>query len=280
MSTTDPALARLLVDTVLLGLPDAPVAAALDHHRRTSSGSAGALVHSLAVPDVRMPELLETLASPEDDPLPVTLSVTGGAGALAPALRWTADPRTALAAVHTTLRDPGDLAGNARRVTTAVDQLWAAGALGPEVPVYVEPPPPEPDAPGGPGHGWLAALDELAALELRLAVRTLVAGEPALSPDTLAGCLAAALDRELPVAVLGDRPAAPALLLAVRASLDGLDTQEVAAVLAEPAARTAERWAATDPAALGSARRWLPAVGVADLPAAAQELACLGPVAP
>ena len=81
--------------------------------------------------------------------------MSGGAGALAPAVAWVGRAGVTLAGVEVALRDSatGELAHNARRVVTAVDQLVAGGDLDDEVPVCVEMPrlygaPPTPDSSG------------------------------------------------------------------------------------------------------------------------------------
>jgi hypothetical protein len=138
--------------------------------------------------------------------------------------------------------------------------------------VYVEMPrlygsPPTPD--------WFGALDELAAGELRLKLRT--GGEDAdafPAPHELAGCIDASLDREMPFkctaglhhavrhhddAVGADRHGFLNVLLATRAALDGSSVDDVARVLADTDAESLI--AGLDPEGLTSARRWFRSFG-------------------
>ena len=205
----------------------------------------------------------------------VVVVVAGGAGALEGTVRWaTRDDVLDLRGLEIALRDSatGEVAHNARRIVTAVDQLVSTGALDDDVPVYVEMPrlygaPPTPD--------WLAALDEIAAMDHRVKLRTGGADADAFpSAHELATCIAAALDRELAFKctaglhnALRHRDAATGfehhgflnVLLATRASLDGAGVEDVAAVLdqADPEAllgsRDLDGWA--------GARRWFRSFG-------------------
>jgi hypothetical protein len=144
-----------------------------------------ALVASLVVTDERVPAVAA-------DEIPLSIVVTGGAGAVAGALRLAARAGNPVAGLEIALRDLDDLAGNARRVVAAVDAARSDGALDDETPVFVELPA------GDVTHGWEAAADEVAAAELRLKFRT--GGiEAHLFPSSgqLASWIDAALDREL-----------------------------------------------------------------------------------
>lgn len=144
-----------------------------------------ALVASLVVTDERVP----AVAAEE---IPLSIVVTGGAGAVAGALRLATRAGNPVAGLEIALRDVDDLAGNARRVVAAVDAARSDGALDDETPIFVELPA------GDVTHGWEAAADEIAAAELRLKFRT--GGiEAHLFPgsDQLASWIDAALDREL-----------------------------------------------------------------------------------
>jgi len=266
-------------------LPDA--VAAHDGHRHCAHAE---LVGPFVVDDVRLPRLGE-LTADRAEPLPVTVVVTGGAGAIGPAATWAA--RTVSLALHgleIALRDEADLAHNARRVVTAIDQLVADGVVEEDLPVYVEPP-----ALRGrePSPTWLAALDEVAAMDHRLKLRTGGADADAFpSAADLAGCIGAALDRELRFKCTAGlhnalRHRDPEtgfehhgflnVLLATRASLDGADAAEVAGVLGrtdQDAVRSALRDAGDD--GLVSARRWFTSFGSCSVREPLDDLAALG----
>ncbi len=143
------------------------------------------LVASLVVTDERVP----AVAAGE---IPLSIVITGGAGAVSGALKLAARAGNPVAGLEIALRDLNDLAGNARRVVAAVDAARADGALDDETPVFVELPA------GDVTYGWEAAADEVAAAELRLKFRT--GGiEAHLFPSSgqLASWIDAALDREL-----------------------------------------------------------------------------------
>jgi hypothetical protein len=160
--------------------------------------------------------------------------VSGGAGAVEPVVRRVGSARgdgsgLALHGVEVALRDLDDLVGAARRTVAAAD-------LGLDVPTYVELP--VVGASAG-SHQLLAALDEVAAADLRLKWRT--GGATAdLYPTSvdLAAAIDASLDRELPFKATAGLHGAVRhrdeetgfehhgflnLLLATRAALDGDD---------------------------------------------------------
>ncbi|WP_232819800.1 hypothetical protein [Nocardioides allogilvus] len=143
------------------------------------------LVASLVVTDERVPAVA-------DAEVPLSIVVTGGAGALAGALRLAARAGNRVAGLEIALRDLDDLAGNARRVVAAVDAARIEGDLDDETPVFVELPAADVT------YGWEAAADEVAAAELRLKFRT--GGTEAHqfpSAGQVAAWIDAALDREL-----------------------------------------------------------------------------------
>ncbi len=143
------------------------------------------LVASLVVTDERVPAVAA-------DDIPLSIVVTGGAGAVAGALRLAARAGNPVAGLEIALRDLDDLAGNARRVVAAVDAARNDGSLDDETPIFVELPA------GGVTYGWEAAADEVAAAELRLKFRTGgVEAHLFPSADHVAAWIDAALDREL-----------------------------------------------------------------------------------
>ena len=175
-------------------------------------------VGCLVVPDTSLPLL-------RGSTVPLAVEVTGGAGQVAGPVALAARLGLAVTRVHVALRDPGDLAGNARRVGAAVADVRDSGALSGEVVVVLpaEVPP----------AMWAAAADEVAGLGLLLGL-TVSGASPATTLDRLDG----ALDRETPF-VLTDAPrlltapgdAVPGLLNVLVAAgrlFDGLDGPDVA----------------------------------------------------
>ena len=266
MSTSLPSYVRDLVDDAAIFPPgNAPLEEAVVAHRRHRASSYAGMVGPFVVSDARLPELGKLLR----EPLEVVVVVTGGAGAIEPAVSWAARTEgVALAGVEVAMResDAGDLAPNARRIITAVDQL------GLDVPVSVEVPrlhSAEPSA------SWLGALDELAAVDHRLKLRTGGLDKDAFpSPHELATCIVSALDRELRFKCTAglhhavrhtdpqtgvDQHGFLNVLLATRASLDGAGVDDVATVLEtrDGAALTRD----VDADALTSARRWFTSFG-------------------
>lgn len=256
----------------------ASAAEGIDAYRERARGPYAGLLGALAVEDTAIAGVVAALddrpADPDPSdpvPLPVDLVVTGGAGAIEPAVIW-ADraPALSVRTLGFTLRDEDDLAHNARRLCAAVDALEEKLA---GVGVFAGPPRLGAD---GPSYGWLAALDELAAREHGLILRL---DQPAAA---LAAAIDAALDRELPFRgagaigpVSGDGHVGFVnLLLGARAAWDGQDVTAVTAVLGErdPAALLA----GLDETALESTRRWCAGVVTADPAAAVAESASLG----
>jgi hypothetical protein len=190
----------------------------------------------------------------------------GGAGAIEPAARWAdGSPLLDLRGLEVALRDLDDLVGAARRTVAAAD-------LGLDVPTYVELP--AVGASAG-SHQLLAALDEVAAADLRLKWRT--GGATAdLYPTTadLAAALAAALDRERPYNPTAGLHAAVRhrddetgfehhgflnVLLATRAALDGDDV--VATLEEQDRDVVASRVREVGSETLARTRRWFTSFG-------------------
>jgi hypothetical protein len=257
--------AALVDDAAIFPPGNAPLEVAVTGFRRHASAPHADLVGPFVVDDARLPELSELLeASGDGTPLPVTVVVSGGAGALEPAVRWAGGrPLLEPRGFEIALRDLDDLAGAARRVVAAAEVT--------EVPVYVEPP----VAHGVGSYGWLAALDEVAAADLRLKFRTGgVSADAFPSSVDLAAAIDAALDRELPFKCTAGLHHAVRhraedtgfehhgflnVLLAVRAALDGDD---VAAVLEErDAGVLVGRLHAVGSESLVRARRWFTSFG-------------------
>jgi hypothetical protein len=267
MPPESPAFLDALVDDAAIFPPgNVPLDQAVkEHHGHREAPYAG-LVGGFVASDTRLADLAP-LADP-DRPLDLNVVVTGGAGALEPAVRWSHADGLRLRALEIALRDGGglgdDLARNASRVAAMVDNLRRE--MGDDVEVYVEPP--RRTLVGD--QAWLAALDEISMAGLRLKFRTGgVTADAFPSVAELASSIDAALDRETPfkcTAGLHDavRHTDPEtgfehhgflnVLLATRVALDGGDI-EAALSSAEPATQLPA------PEACASARRWFTSFG-------------------
>lgn len=184
--TLSDAWAALVDDAAIFPPGDTPLHEATAAYGARSAEDGAELVGSFVLRDTDLP-LVRGVA------MPLSVVVTGGAGQLAGPAGLCQKLGLDLAGLEIALRDPDDLAGNARRVVAAVDAARSEDLLGDETPVYVELPQVASSA------GWLAAADEVAGAELRLKFRT--GGlEADAFPDarTLAGWIDAALDRETP----------------------------------------------------------------------------------
>jgi hypothetical protein len=268
-----------IVDDAAIFPPgDAPLDRALVEHREHLRSPYSALVGAFVVSDLRLPELCELAGGAE--PVRVNVVVTGGAGAIEGAVRWAARADAVeLRAVEFALRDEEDLAHNALRVLAAVD---AAGPELGDAELYVEPP----RVHGEPTSGWLAALDELAAREVRLKFRTGgVTADAFPTPAELAACIDAALDRELAFKCTAGLHHAVRhtdddglshhgflnVLCATRGALDGDD---VVAVLEETDGH--RLLDGRDPEALLRTRRWFTSFGSCSVAEPLEDLLELG----
>jgi hypothetical protein len=242
-------LTGLVDDAAIFPPGNVPLDRAVAEHRAHAQSEYAALVGTFVVSDVKIPDLLDVLddeppavgsrpvVEPVETQLAISLVVTGGAGAIEPAVRWaTRAPTVRLAGLECALRDEDDLPHNARRVCAALDALEEELA---DVQVYVEPP----RVTGWPSHGWLAAVDELALRELPLKLRTGgVTADAFPTSVELAASISAALDRELPFKCTAGlhhavRQTDPQtgfthhgflnVLAATRACLDGRNTEAV-----------------------------------------------------
>jgi len=273
--------------------------AVADHYVHRSSEYA-AMVGGFVVSDVKVADLAEVVskrapsvveerapASVSKPPtVAVNLVVTGGAGAIEPAVTWvTRSEGVDLRAVEFALRDEDDLAHNARRLVQVVDSL---DEVLDEVTVFAEPP----KLYGSPPHGWLAALDELAAREIALKFRTGGLSEDLFPSATeLATCIEAALDRELPFKCTAGLHHAVRnrddetgfqhhgflnVLLATRVSLDGGSPEDVARVLEETDASAMASRLSADPDQAARTRRWFTSFGSCSVLEAHEDLVELG----
>jgi hypothetical protein len=275
-----PEYVALVDDAAVFPPGNAPLPEAVADYRQHGSQPHAELVGPFVVSDVRLPELVELLDESEFGvPLPVTVVVTGGAGALAPAAAWaTRTSRLELRGLEIALRDLDDLASAARRVVAAAD-------VGTDTPVYVEPPLMQ-----APTPSWFGALDEVAAADLRLKLRTGgLEAEAFPTAAALGTAIDAALDRELPFKCTAGLHRAVRhraeetgfehhgflnVLLAVRATLDGDDAT---AVLEEREARAlVARLQEAGSDSLVRARRWFTSFGCCGVTDPYDDLVSLG----
>jgi hypothetical protein len=187
------AFGALVDDAAVFPPENAPVPDAVGAHATHRAAWYSGLVGGFVCSDTRLTELQAALEDADDAPvqLGVTLTVSGGAGAVGPALTWVErDDRLRLTGLEVALRDEDDLAHNAARMTTVLRDVPE------DVTTYVEMPRLHgADIPAG----WSAALDEVAAAGLRVKFRTGGLDHDAFpTAAELAEVIAAALDRETP----------------------------------------------------------------------------------
>jgi hypothetical protein len=285
-TVTVPAFLTAFVDDAAIFPPgNVPLEQAVAEHVDHRDEEYADLVGGFVVSDVKVADLARVVEQ-EAGPLEVKLVVTGGAGAIEPAVTWVSrSDRLSLRAVEFALRDEEDLAHNAQRLVQVVDSL---GDQLDDVVVYAEPPIPR----GNPTHGWLAALDELAAREIHLKFRTGGATED-LFPGApqLAVCIEAALDRELPFKCTAglhnavrhhdeetgfDHHGFLNVLLATRTSLDGGTPDDVAEVLSQTDGSVLAERLSADPGEAARTRRWFTSFGSCSVLDAHEDLVELG----
>ena len=268
--TLDPTWTGLVDDAAIFPPGDAPLPDAVAAYAERRSAWWAGLVGSFVVADQRIPDV--------DRPLPLAIVVTGGAGAVGPALRLAERHGHEVTGVEVALRDLDDLAGNARRVAAAVD---AAGADPEQVHVEL---PAVPDS-----GGWLRAADAVAESGMRLKFRTGGLEEHLFpTPPVLAGWIDAALDRETPFkctaglhnALRHQNPDGFThhgflnVLAATIRAFDGAATDEVVALLEQTDA-TALLDAVGD-GDLRRARRWFTSFGSCSVREPYDDLTALG----
>jgi len=258
--------------------------AVTEHFAHRSSEYAD-LVGGFVVSDVKVADLAKFVSTGSTD-VAVNLVVTGGAGAIEPAVTWVSRSEgLTLRALEFALRDEEDLAHNAQRLVHVMDSL---GDVLDDVTVFAEPP----NLRGDPSHGWLSALDELATREIALKFRTGGLTEDLFpSSSQLATCIESALDRELPFKCTAGLHHAVRhrdettgfehhgflnVLLATRASLDGGRPDEVAEVLDDTDGDALAARLTADPALAGRTRRWFTSFGSCSVLEAHEDLVELG----
>jgi hypothetical protein len=178
----------LLDDAAVFPPGNAPLPTAVHDHERHRRAGHAFMVGPLLVPDTGLADLAPLVAD-RADPLDISLVVTGGAGAIEPALVHAG--RAAglrVRAIECAARDD-DLVSAVRRVTRMAD------SYSDDITVWVELPQLTEDAPT---PGWLSGLDELATTGYGLKYRTGgLTAEAFPTEMQLAGVIHSALDREL-----------------------------------------------------------------------------------
>jgi hypothetical protein len=281
-------------DAAIFPPGDVPLADAVDSYLARRDEWYAGLVGSFVVTDVKVPEVAAAVGSPAEEvapqpsrgPIPLSIVVTGGAGAIPGALRLAAKAGHPVAGLEVALRDPEDLAGNARRVVAAADAARGEGLLADDTPVFVELPQQEA------GTAWLAAADEVAGAELRLKFRT--GGlEAAMHPPArvLASWIDAALDRETPFKCTAglhhalrhttdegfEQHGFLNVMLATRALFDGVTPDAAVELLdaTEPDA-VLTGWRVTGDEAMAGCRRWFTSYGSCSVSDPLDDLLSLG----
>jgi len=293
MSMASPAwLAGLVDDAAIFPPGNAPMAVAVEAHRRHRTAWYAELVGPLLVGDARLPELVDVMA-PETtgehhQPLAVRVVVSGGAGAIEPAVTWMRrEPGLRLDGIELTARDdagfPGGLAHNITRIVTALS------ALDEPVAAHVELPRLHGARPGG---EWLRGVDVLAAADVAAKLRTGGESDEAHPPEAeLAACVDALLDRELAFKATAGlhhavRHTSPEgweqhgflnLLIATGSLLDGDGQATAVQVLAgrepEPLVEQAATWGT---GMLPSSRGWFTSFGCCQVLDPVDDLVSLG----
>lgn len=174
------AFARIVDDAAVFPPGDAPLLEATAAYTARSAEDGAELVGTFVVKDTDLPLVRGFGGS-------LSVVVTGGAGQIAGPARLCRKLGLDLAGLEIALRDLDDLAGNARRVVTAMAELDEAVTVHVELPHV------------GSTSAWLAAADEVASAGLSLKFRT-GGMEAAAFPaaHALARWIDAALDRETP----------------------------------------------------------------------------------
>lgn len=280
-----------LVDDATIFPPgNAPLPEALTAHRRHAEAWYGQVLGPFLISDTRAGELARLLdADPRAEPLLVSMVVSGGAGALEPALIW-AETTTSvtLASIEIALRDEDELARNARRVATILH-----GSVPDEVLVFIE----LPRVGDVSESTWMRAAEVVAESGHRLKLRTggEVAGAHPDGPE-LARAIASALDLEVPFkctaglhhairnTALGtgfEQHGFLNVALATRAVLAGADSDDVVRALADrDGASIASAGASLSADEAARLRRWFISFGSCSVDEPVQELVELGLLTP
>lgn len=284
MASTSDFFAALVDDAAFFPPGELPMEQAVPAHRAHLRSAYGAIVGSFVAPDSQLPTLAK-LTTETDEPVRTSVVVTGGAGAIESAVRWTEqNAGVELVGLEVSVRNDADLTHNTMRITTAVRDC-----VDDKVNVWIELPrleEPEPPA------SWLSSLDEIAASGHRGKIRTGGLDADAFATShVLATSIEAMLDRELTFKCTAGLHNAVRhlagdgfehhgflnMLLAVRASLDGADVSEVAAILDEhDGAALADRLQALPDGAATSTRAMFASFGSCSIMEPVEDLRSLG----
>jgi hypothetical protein len=260
--STVPALYRHLVDDAAMFPPgNLPLTEAVTAHRAHRAAPYADLVGTFICTDEDLPKIA---AAAGDQPLRISVVITGGAGGIEPAVRWAErSPGLELTGVEVRLRDEGDLARNALRVVRAAEDCLDDQA------VYVE---------TGLDGAWEHALGAIAEAGYAAKLRT--GGLDAHlfpSAEQVATFITRCLDVEVPFKCTAGlhnaiRHTDPAtgfehhgflnVLLATRASLDGASHDELVQLLSwDNDLELAERARELTEDRAASTRRWFTSFG-------------------
>ena len=279
MSGLPAAWTGLVDDAAIFPPGDVPLSDAISAYRSRRGEWYADLVGPLVVRDTDLPEV------PAD--VPVSVVLTGGAGAVAGVAAMAGKRGHDLVGLEAAVRDLDDLTGNVRRFAAAVDAARETGRLA-DARVYVELPQidPTPD--------WLAAADAVAEAGYRLKFRT--GGLEAQlfpAPATVAAWIDAALDRETAYKCTAGLHHAIRhrdhetgfehlgflnVLLATRVAFDGGTTDEVARVLDDHYPNDLVAMARQGD--LAGARRWFTSYGSCSVTDPRDDLVGLGLLEP
>lgn len=286
MTTAAQGLLPGLIDDAAMFPPgNAPLPDAISAHRDHRRSSYATLVGPLLCAEPRLRDLRETIA----DPVAIGVIVTGGAGAIGPAVAFaSASEHLAVAGVEIALRDEDDLGRNAERIVRMLDiELPENATAAIEVPRTYD---------REPGGSWWEALDMVAGAGHRLKFRT--GGEDAgAHPNAreLARFIEAALDRECAFKLTAGLHHAVRntddqtgyeqhgflnVLAATRTLLDGGNTDGAAATLERrDADALADEIGAWDDATATSTRGWFTSLGSCSITDPVDDLTALGLIA-
>jgi hypothetical protein len=275
VSAVPAAWSGLVDDAAIFPPGDASLTDAVAAYRGRRDEWYADLVGPLVVRDTDLPDV--------DPEVPVSVVLTGGAGAVAGVASLAEKKSHRLVGLEAAVRDLDDMLGNVRRISTAVDAARDAGGLE-DTSVYVELPQvdPTPD--------WLAAADAVAEAEHHLKFRT-GGVEAHLFPPaaTVAAWIDAALDRETPFKCTAGLHHAIRhrdhetgfehlgflnVLLATRVAFDGGSVAETAQVLDDHYANDLVAMARQSD--LEGARRWFTSYGSCSVIEPLDELVGLG----